>query len=99
MDLYDFIEPAHDDASALNVAVDFLHQNNYSERVNFGAEYKLLNMVFLRAGYQTNRDLASWSGGVGLNTSISDYDLQFNYSYSRFKIFDSVNRISVGLNF
>lgn len=99
IDLYDFIEPEHNDESALNVEVDFLHQNNYSERVNFGVEYKLIKMIFLRAGYQTNRDLASWSGGIGLNTSISEYDLQFNYSYSRVKIFDSVNRISVCLNF
>jgi len=99
MDLYDVIEPEHNNDYALNVALDFLHQNNYSERVNFGVEYKLIKMIFLRAGYQTNRDLASWSGGIGLNTAISDYDLQFNYSYSRYKIFDSVNRISVCLNF
>ena len=99
MDFYDIIEPGHNSDYALNVAVDFLHQNNYSERVNFGAEYKLMKMIYLRAGYQTNRDLASWSGGLGIDTSISDYDIQFNYSYSRFEIFDSVNRISVGLNF
>ncbi|MDP3682429.1 MAG: PorV/PorQ family protein, partial [Ignavibacteria bacterium] len=99
MDIYDIIEPGHTDETALNVAIDFLHQNNYSERVNLGAEYKLMKMIFLRAGYQTNRDLASWSGGVGVNTSISEYDIQFNYSYSRYEIFDSVNRISVNLNF
>lgn len=86
-------------SNSLFVAVDFVHQNNYSERVNFGAEFKFLDMLSLRGGYQTNRDLASWSGGIGLNTSVSDYDIEINYSYSRFEIFDSVSRLSLVFSF
>ncbi len=85
--------------NSLYMAVDFVHQNNFSERVNFGAEYKFMNMLSLRGGYQTNRDLASWSGGIGLNTSVSDYDIEINYSYSRFEIFDSVSRLSLVFSF
>lgn len=81
------------------LAADFLHQNNYSERVNLGLEYKFMNMVSLRGGYQTNRDLASWSGGVGFHTTLSDYNIEFNYSYSSFEIFDSVNRLSLIFSF
>jgi hypothetical protein len=80
-------------------AVDFLHQNNYSERVNMGVEYEFLKMVSLRGGYQTNRDLASWSAGVGFNTSVSDYNVEVNYSYSKFEIFDYINRLSVLISF
>lgn len=80
-------------------AVDFLHQNNYSERVNLGIEYHFLEMISIRGGYQTNRDLASWSGGLGFNTSLSDYDIEVNYSYSSFEIFNSVNRISLNFSF
>ena len=80
-------------------SADFLHQNNYSERLNFGLEYKFLQMISLRGGYQTNRDLASWSGGIGFNTTVSDYDLELNYSYSRFKYFNSVSRISLTFSF
>jgi len=91
------IYPEH--KNPLLVAVDFNHQNNYSERVNLGIEYKFIEMVSLRAGYQTNRDLASWSGGVGLSQTILDYNLEVNYSYSRFEIFDSVNRLSLLISF
>jgi len=90
-------EPAKD--SRLVIAIDFLHPNNYSERVNIGMEYYFMGMISLRGGYQTNRDLASWSGGVGFNTSISSYDLEVNYSYSRFEYFDSVNRVSLVFSF
>lgn len=83
----------------LTFAVDFLHQNNYSERINLGIEYRFLGMISLRGGYQTNRDLASWSGGLGLNTSLSDYDIEISYSYSSFEIFDSVNRVSLIFSF
>ena len=85
--------------NTLTFAVDFLHQNNYSERVNLGLEYRFLGMISLRGGYQTNRDLASWSGGLGLNTSFSDYDIEVDYSYSRFEFFDSVNRVSLIFSF
>jgi hypothetical protein len=91
------IYPEH--KNPLLIAIDFNHQNNYSERVNFGAEYKFLDMISLRAGYQTNRDLASWSGGIGLSQSILDYNLEVNYSYSRFEIFDSVSRLSLLISF
>jgi hypothetical protein len=83
----------------LNIALDFLHPNNYSERVNIGLEYKFLNMVSLRGGYQTNRDLASWSGGIGLNQTILDYDFEVSYSYSRFELFNNVSRLTLAVSF
>jgi hypothetical protein len=97
INLMDVVYPDHE--NPLFVAVDFNHQNNYSERVNLGAEYKFLDMIALRGGYQTNRDLASWSGGVGLSQTLFDYDLEVNYSYSRFEIFDSVSRLSLHVSF
>jgi hypothetical protein len=83
----------------LTVAADFLHQNSYSERLNLGLEYKFLGMLAVRGGYQTNRDLASWSGGIGLNGSLADYDIEVNYSYSSFEFFTSVNRVSLIFSF
>ncbi len=93
MNIMELIDP--EQSNSLYLAVDFVHQNNFSERVNFGMEFKFMDMLSLRGGYQTNRDLASWSGGVGFNTSVSDYDIELNYSYSRFEIFDSVSRLSL----
>lgn len=85
--------------NSILLAVDFLHPNNYSERMNFGLEYQYLQMISVRFGYQTNRDLASWSAGLGFNTSISDYDVGISYSYSKFDFFDSVSRISINFIF
>jgi len=79
--------------------IDFLHQNNYTERINMGLEYQFFKMFFLRGGYQTNRDLASWSGGLGFKTELSDYEIGVNYSYSSFEIFNSVNRLSLNFLF
>jgi hypothetical protein len=80
-------------------AVDFLHPNNYSERTNVGLEFRTMNLLSVRFGYQTNRDLASWSGGLGVNTSFSDYDVIVNYSYSKFEFFTSVSRLSLSFSF
>ena len=99
VNLMELIDPEKSMDNGILITTDFLHQNNYSERLNFGLEYKFLQMVSLRGGYQTNRDLASWSGGIGLTTTVSDYNLDLNYSYSRFEYFDSVSRISFIFSF
>jgi hypothetical protein len=99
IDALDIFDSEHNAENTLTLAVDFLHQNNYSERVNVGAEYTVLGFLALRGGYQTNRDIASWSGGVGVRTSISDYNMAVDYSYSRFEIFNSVNRLSLSFTF
>jgi hypothetical protein len=83
----------------LNLAVDFQHPNNYTERVNLGLEYLLWNRIALRAGYQSNRDLASWSAGFGVNTNIVGSRVVFDYSYSNFDLFDGVNRFAIGVVF
>lgn len=99
LNVMEIIDPAIANDNVINVAADFLHQNSYSERVNLGIEYKFMQILSLRGGYQTNRDLASWSGGIGLNTSLSDYNFELSYSYSKFEIFNNVNRLSIQILF
>ncbi len=60
IDLMDFFNETHDKNTSLTFSTDFLHSNNYSERVNFGLEYKVLGMLTFRGGYQTNRSIQSW---------------------------------------
>jgi hypothetical protein len=98
-DILDFIAPNHAADNTLTVAFDFVHPNNYSERLNIGIEYTFWQFIALRAGYQTNHDLASWSAGIGVNTDIADNTVEFNYSYSNLDIFSGVNRFSVGFAF
>jgi len=99
INLMDVLDEEYAESNSVLLAVDFLHPNNYSERVNIGVEYKFQQMVAARFGYQTNRDIASWSAGVGFNSSISDYDFEVSYSYSQFDFFDNVQRISLNFSF
>lgn len=99
MDLLDVVVSDHSAGHSLMLAVDFLHPNNYSERMNFGLEYMLFGKIALRGGYQTNQDIASWSAGIGLNTIMGNHAVTADYSYSNFDIFSGVNRFSVGITF
>ncbi|MFI5405511.1 MAG: PorV/PorQ family protein [Nitrososphaerales archaeon] len=99
INLLEVIQEKKSDDSSVLFEIDFLHQNNYSERVNLGMEYQFLQLFFIRGGYQTNRDLASWSGGLGFKTTLSDYEVGLDYSYSSFEYFTSVNRLSLVFSF
>ena len=99
LDLFDFILTSQAKSSDLLLAIDYLHPNNYTERANFGLEYMFMDFLALRGGYQTNRDLASWSCGFGLHSTIDKYLVSFDYSYSGFDYFDNVNRFSIGVAF
>ncbi len=96
IDLLDFINPSHEKSTSLTFAAGFLHSTSYSERANFGLEYEFLGMIALRAGYQTNRDLQSWSAGIGLFKNIDGKKIDINYSFSKMDIFNNVNRLSIG---
>jgi len=53
----------------------------------------------LRGGYQTNREIASWSLGVGVSPTIVGQRIRVDYSYSRFDFFGGVNRFGIGVAF
>jgi len=99
IDLLDFADKNHDEGNSLTLAVDFLHPNNYSERLNMGMEYKMLGILALRGGYQTNRDIQSWSAGVGFNSTIGGTVWEVNYSFSKMDVFSNVNRFSLAVTF
>lgn len=99
MDILDLVPVDDNQSNSLTLAIDFLHPNNYTERINFGLDYTIWNTLSLRGGYQTNQDVASWSTGIGLHTTIGNNDVNFDYSYSNFDVFESVNRFSMGIRF
>jgi hypothetical protein len=99
MDMFTMVTGEKVKDNTLTLAVDYLHQNSYSERVNLGLEYIFMNLISLRGGYQTNRDLSSWSLGAGISHIIFDKQIRLDYSYSKFDLFDPVNRIGVGVQF
>jgi len=96
MDMMDFIVPDHTQDNSLLLSAEFIHPNNYTERINVGIEYKLIKMLSLRCGYQTNTDLGGFSGGIGIiSPSVGGTELEVGYSYSVVDIFDGVNRFSL----
>ncbi|HKJ70087.1 MAG TPA: PorV/PorQ family protein [bacterium] len=94
IDLLDVMMPGHSENTSLMVASEFLHPNNFTERVNFGAEYQL-GIISVRGGYEHNRDLGGLSAGFGLTPEIGNAIFGINYSYSAMAVFDGVNRFSL----
>lgn len=99
IDLLDLVAPSHNSRNSLLVSTEFLHPNNYTERINIGGEYKLAGLIALRGGYEFNRDLAAISAGFGVTPTIGGNPFELNYSYSAFDVFSGVNRFSVVASF
>ena len=99
LDLLDFVMAGATEENDLTLSVDFVHPNNYSERVNLGVECLLMHRLAVRGGYQSNQGIASWSAGFGLLTPFSGSSLIVDYSYSWVDTFDAVNRFALGIGF
>ncbi len=99
MDILDIFMQESSKSSQVLLSIDFLHPNNYTERVNFGAEYSFIELLSIRAGYQFNRDLSGLTAGFGITPTIAGNELEFSYAYEDIDLFDSVNRFSIRLRF
>jgi hypothetical protein len=99
MNLMDLFNKDISQDHALVLSSEFVHPNDYTDRVNTGLEYTFMKMVSLRAGYETNHDILSWSGGVGLGTSLGGTRIDIDYSYSHTKYFNGVNRFALNVGF
>jgi len=93
MDLFDMPD------QTLLLAVDAVHPRDYTERIKFGAEYLLMDMIAVRAGYKTNHDIESFSGGLGFIYEASGMNFHIDYSYSEIEFFDAVNRFTFGFSY
>ena len=67
-DIVEALDPAKD--SRLTAALDITHPSDINETVNFGLEYGLANVFFLRGGYILNAD-ASYQNQLGWLTGLS----------------------------
>jgi hypothetical protein len=100
MDILDVIRPDHSDGTSFLISSEFLHPNNYTERVNIGGEYTLIGgLIALRGGYQFNRDVQGLSGGFGLAPELGGTEARIDYSYTDMAVFSGVNRFSLGISF
>lgn len=95
----DFINKDLANDHAVLVSTEFVHPNNYTDRVNMGLEYTFMNMVSLRTGYETNQDVVGWSMGIGVKQNLGGIDLGIDFSYSQTEYFNGVNRFSLNMAF
>ena len=96
IDLMDFIGTEN---QSLLLAIDAIHPRDFEERLNVGAEYLLMDMFALRAGYKFNYDEEGVTAGLGFQQQLSGVKLKLDYAYADFGVFDTVNRFSVGFSF
>ena len=85
--------PNIDNNHTLIISAEGVHPRSYSERFNFGIEYSFRNIASIRFGYLHNYDEQNFTFGAGLIIG----PLKIDYAHTPFGIFDSVNRISIGL--
>lgn len=80
----------------LTVAPELRWIKDEQSYLHFGADYKIVEYLSLRAGLHTGNDGMLWTAGVGIN-----YDtLHLDYAYAPFENeLGSSNRISVGFSF
>ncbi len=80
--------------SSLTIAIDGVHPRDYTERVHFGVEYCLNNILALRAGYKLNYDEDKSSFGVGFIAP--EGGIRIDYSFNPFGNLAAVHRITIG---
>ena len=89
------ITPYDDGVSRLVTCLEAVHPNDNLENLDFGAEYSVWDMVFLRGGYRFNTDIAGWTAGVGFKLA----SLTIDYAYSNLEYLSQAQRVSVSLTF
>ena len=107
---YDIIE-AQDltKDSRLTVAIDITHPSDINETVNFGLEYGLANVFFLRGGYILNADnsyqeeigwLTGLSAGLGARAEPArGLSLGLDYTFRYLKYLKPTHRLQLTVGF
>ncbi len=84
----------------VNVAAEFRHPSDTSEKMNVGAEYVLNDKYFLRAGYKMGYDEESFTAGCGARLTVGGLGrLAVDYSYAAFGYFPGIHRGGVTVEF
>ena len=86
-------------SQSLYLSVDALHPRSFSERLNIGLEYSLMDMLVIRTGYLMNYDERDFSGGIGVQKTIGPLSFGIDYAYTPFGVFDNVQRMSLYIAF
>ncbi|MFC2103114.1 PorV/PorQ family protein [Bacteroidota bacterium] len=80
-------------------AIDGVHPNDNTEKINIGGEYSWNETVFLRAGHRINYDVEKWTFGFGLKMNVGSQQIGFDYALIDFNDLGKVSQFSLELNF
>jgi hypothetical protein len=81
------------------LAIDGVHPNDNTEKVNIGGEYAWDETVFARVGYKINYYLEKWTFGVGLRANVINQQVGFDYALVDFNDLGKVSQFSLELRF
>ncbi len=79
----------------LTTSIQLNHPVDNAENVSLGTEFNLNQMFFIRAGYQFNMDVDTWSAGLGLHLA----GIQIDYAYTDMRDWNYAQRFSLGWAF
>ncbi len=98
---YDILQDVEN--NHLWLAIDAIHPNDNVESLNIGAEYMLMNMFALRAGYSSLLATETEKGvtfGAGLQYRfMGSVEARLDYAYESFGRFDNVQKFSIAFGF
>jgi len=82
-------------------AFDVFHPGDNVERYNLGVEVGLMNMVFLRGGYEFGRDdnVLALNGGLGFLVNTGNAKIAIDFAYSDGSYLPATQRLSVKVGF
>jgi hypothetical protein len=98
MDISEFVMPDNENFN-FTASVDGLHPIDYLEQIHVGGEIEYLKVLALRAGYQFNHDVETFSAGFGVNFRYQGYHGSLDYAYTSAEYFEDLNRFSLSFTF
>ncbi|HDQ98923.1 MAG TPA: PorV/PorQ family protein [candidate division WOR-3 bacterium] len=106
---YDLIEATEADPSRLTGTVELVHPSDINETVNFGFEYGVRDLFFLRGGYVLNTDLdyaadvgylTGLTAGVGVKAAPAEgLTLGLDYTFRYFSYLNPTHRVLLTVGF
>ena len=94
------MEVLETESAKLTLAIDALHPNDNVERINWGLECNLRDMLFARLGYKMNYDTEGLTAGIGFAYPLGEnMSIAIDYAFADFGYLTDVHRITMGLNF
>ena len=88
-----------DDARSLVLTFETRHPRDFSEKVQFGAEYTVMGVFIPRLGYMLNYDERGLTAGIGLRYDWGGVPLRADYAYEAFGVFGAVHHFTIGISY